>query len=179
MNMLNAKDLKVVFLTLMVVFITLGAACQIPENNQGKMVNRPAPDFTLKDLNGNSVRLSALLGKTVFFNFWATTCPPCVAEMPLFQELYNAWQDRSDVVFLSINLGEGAEKVRLFAERHRLTFPIFLDLNWEAGQVYQVHYTPSSCLVDKTGIIRFFEVGAFPDKAALDQKLAGFVSAQP
>ena len=99
--------------------------------------------------------------------------------MPIFQKLYNEWKDRGDVLFLSINLGEDAEKVRLFVERRNYSFPILLDADWQAGRVYQIHYTPTSCLVDNQGVLRLFSVGAFPDKAALDKKLAGFMPAQP
>ncbi len=180
MNIFNAKAFfKMALLTVLTAVIAAGAACAITQNNVVELVNRPAPDFTLKDLNGNNVRLSGLLGKTVLINFWATTCPPCVTEMPIFQKLYNEWKDRGDVLFLSINLGEDAEKVRLFVERRNYSFPILLDADWQAGRVYQIHYTPTSCLVDNQGVLRLFSVGAFPDKAALDKKLAGFMPAQP
>jgi thiol-disulfide isomerase/thioredoxin len=170
--------LRLVLLTVLTGVLMATVACEATENSVGDLIDRPAPDFNLKDLNGNSVRLSGLLGKTVFFNFWTTSCPPCVAEMPIFQELFNEWNSRNDVVFLSINLGEDANKVSLFAERRKISFPIFLDANWEAGRVYQIHYTPTSCLVDEKGLLRLFAVGSFEDKAALDKKLARFISAK-
>src|SRR5512138_1648113 len=48
---------------------------------------KPAPDFALKDLNGNTVRLADLRGKAVLLNFWATWCPPCKVEIPWFVDL--------------------------------------------------------------------------------------------
>jgi len=60
-------------------------------------------DFTLKDLEGNEVKLSSLKGKKVFLNFWATWCPPCKAEMPDIEKLYQETKD-SGLVILAINV---------------------------------------------------------------------------
>jgi peroxiredoxin len=155
------------------------AACKITENSTSKLINSPAPDFTLKDLSGNQVSLSGLAGKTVFINFWVTSSPTCVAEMPILQQLYDEWKGRSDAVFLSVNLGEGGDKIRLFLDRHNFTFPVLMDTDWEAGRFYQVHNTPTSCLVDKMGNLRFLRAGAFKDKPTLDKQLAEFISTQP
>jgi hypothetical protein len=53
-----------------------------------------------------------------------------------------------------------------------------MDHDWEAGRLYQVHYTPTSCLVDKTGYLKFLAAGAFTDKPALDNQLAAFIPTQ-
>ena len=63
----------------------------------------PAPDFQLEDNNGNLVSLSALRGKVVMVNFWATWCPPCRAEMPSMEKLNNAMAGE-DFVMLAINV---------------------------------------------------------------------------
>ncbi|MDA8432453.1 MAG: TlpA disulfide reductase family protein, partial [Nitrospiraceae bacterium] len=59
-----------------------------------KLDKQKAPDFTLKDLRGNHVTLSSLKGKVVLLNFWATWCPPCVAEMPELNKLYRKMASR-------------------------------------------------------------------------------------
>jgi peroxiredoxin len=164
----------------LICLLILPVGCQsLTENSGTELINRPAPDFTLKDLDGNGVQLSALLGKTVVMNFWSTTCPPCVAEMPIFQELYAEWSGRSDVVFLSLNLGEDAAKVRSFMQARNFTFPVLLDSNWDAAGLYQIRYTPTTCLVDSQGYLKFAVVGAFKDRAALDKQLSVFISVQP
>ena len=63
----------------------------------------PAPDFQLEDNNGNQISLSALRGKVVLVNFWATWCPPCRAEMPSMEKLNNAMAGE-DFVMLAINV---------------------------------------------------------------------------
>jgi thiol-disulfide isomerase/thioredoxin len=171
--------LKLVLILVLICVLIAPAACAITENSSTALIDNPAPDFSLKDLDGERIKLSGLPGKTVLINFWATTCPPCVAEMPIFQELYEEWEGRSEVVFISINLGEDAAKVRLFKERHNLAFPVWLDTEWEAGRFYQIHYIPTTCLVDNQGFLRFSIAGPFKDKAALDKQLSVFISPQP
>jgi peroxiredoxin len=151
----------------------------VTQNSDAELINHPSPDFNLKDLSGNGVQLSALLGKTVVMNFWATTCPPCVAEMPIFQQLYVEWSGRGDVVFLSINLGEDAARVRSFMQARNFTFPVLLDSNWDTAGLYQIRYTPTTCLVDRQGYLKSVVVGSFKDRAALDQAFSQFIPAQP
>lgn len=64
-----------------------------------------APDFTLKDLNGNSVTLESLKGRVVYLNFWATWCPWCVKELPDVETVYKQYKDK-DVVILAVDIGE-------------------------------------------------------------------------
>ena len=90
-------------------------------------VGQPLPDFTLPDLQGNKVQLSALRGKVVFINIWATWCPPCVEEMPTMQRLYDRLHDRGlEVLAISID-ALGAQVVKPFMQQYRLTFPALLD----------------------------------------------------
>src|SRR5690348_9107144 len=72
-----------------------------------------AQDFKLPNLDGKEVNLSGLKGKKVFLNFWATWCPPCKAEMPELEKLYQETKD-SDLVILAINLGDASDTVKDF-----------------------------------------------------------------
>jgi len=171
---------KLILALVLICLVILPGSCKpLTENSAQELIDRPALDFYLKDLEGNPTRLSDLLGKTVVIHFLSSTCPPCVAEMPIFQELYAEWSGRSDVVFLSINLAEDAAKVRTFLERRNYTFPVLMDSNWDAGRIYQVHYIPTTCVVDSQGYLRFMASGPFKDRAALDKILSAFIPAQP
>ncbi len=80
--------------------------------------------FQLKALNGEITSFAELKGKTVFINLWATWCPPCIAEMPEIQNLYD--QVGSDnVVFVMISLDDEAEKAKKFIDRKEYTFPVY------------------------------------------------------
>ncbi|MDO8491296.1 MAG: redoxin domain-containing protein, partial [Dehalococcoidia bacterium] len=87
-----------------------------------------APDFTVKMLTGETLRLSDLRGKPVFLNFWASWCPPCRAEMPILQQVFEdkALSDRG-LVLLGIDLGEDPATVDSFMKSNGLSFTVLLD----------------------------------------------------
>ena len=72
----------------------LGMGHKTTLNNGDATRDNPAPQIMLTELNGNPIELSSLKGKPVFMNFWATWCPPCVAEMPFINELYPEYKDK-------------------------------------------------------------------------------------
>jgi len=133
-------------------------------------LDKPAPDFTLKDLDGNTVRLSDLRGKVVFLNFWATWCPPCRAEMPDIEKVHRKYRDQ-DVVVLGIDLRESASTVRPFVEDGGYTWAFLLDTTGEVGSMYRVGAIPTSFFIDKKGIIRAVTIGGMT-AATMEAKLA-------
>jgi cytochrome c biogenesis protein CcmG/thiol:disulfide interchange protein DsbE len=133
-------------------------------------IGKPAPDFTLQDLDGNTVRLSDFRGKVVFLNFWATWCPPCRAEMPAIETLHRKYRD-GDVVVLGIDLRESASTVRAFVEEGGYTWTFLLDTTGRVGSMYQVRGIPASYFVDRKGIIRAVAIGGMTG-ATMEAKLA-------
>lgn len=118
-----------------------------------------APDFTLTDVEGNEVTLSELKGKKVFLNFWASWCPPCKAEMPDIEKLYQETKD-SDLVILAVNLGEDKDLVSSFLTKNKYNFPVLLDLKQSVGADYQIRSIPTSYFIDKEGYVRAGKIGA-------------------
>ncbi|ASK64034.1 alkyl hydroperoxide reductase [Virgibacillus phasianinus] len=118
-----------------------------------------APDFKLQTLNGETVQLSDYRGKRVLINFWATWCPPCRAEIPDLQKLY----ENKDVAILAVNM-TGSEKskgaVTEFAKKYGMTFPVLLDENADVTTTYQVRAYPTSYMIDSEGRIQFIALGA-------------------
>ncbi|RCW67007.1 peroxiredoxin family protein [Saliterribacillus persicus] len=118
-----------------------------------------APDFTLETLDGEQVNLSDYRGTRVFLNFWATWCPPCRAEMPDMQKLY----DNEDIQILAVNLTQSeknVEGVSEFVEELSLTFPIPMDVESEVSTLYRVQAYPTSYLIDQEGRIQYIGMGA-------------------
>jgi len=118
-----------------------------------------APEFTLKDLQGQEVKLSSLRGHTVLINFWATWCPPCRTEMPDLDAFYQDNQQRG-IVVLAINMHEDKDVVDRFVHSTGVTLPVLIDADGAAATAYNVNYLPTSFFVDPNGIIREMHIGA-------------------
>ena len=115
---------------------------------------RPAPSFTLKDIDGKTHSLAEYRGKVVLVNFWATWCPPCRAEMPSIEKLYASMKGKPFVV-LALDQGESVDSV--FAFMGQLTpsptFPVLLDDKSRTAHAFGVMGIPSTYLIDKQGRI--------------------------
>lgn len=145
---------------------------QSNENNQSNNDDKSGEehkvkpiDFTLSDQYGNKHSLSEYKGKTIFLNFWATWCPPCRAEMPYIEELYNEYnQNKDDVVILGIaspNLGrEGSEDhIKKFLDDKGHKFPVVFDENGAMVYQYGINAFPSTFIIDKEGYIKRYVPG--------------------
>ena len=135
----------------------------------GINVGELAPDFTLTDLEGNSVTLSEYRGKVVFINFWATWCPPCRAEMPDIESLYQEYKDKGLVV-IGIDIGEPEATVRQFVQRGGYSWTFVLDNTGGVAANYNIRAIPTSFFIDREGVIQAVNIGAMT-KRAMEIKL--------
>ena len=94
-----------------------------PQNELKLNINDTASQFTVQMIDGQKINLSELKGKVVLLNYWATWCPPCIAEMPDLEELYQAYKTQVDFYFVT---NDDPEKVSIFMKKHEYTFPIYL-----------------------------------------------------
>jgi peroxiredoxin len=125
-------------------------------------INNPAPSFTLPSLNGEAVSLSDYRGKWVFLNFWATWCPPCVAEMPELQKLHEGsfGNDPAQVAVLAVNNGEDRATAQAFMNEHKLSLPVVLDTDKAVSGQYVVMQMPITFMIDPDGVVRYQHIGA-------------------
>ncbi|WP_419887390.1 redoxin domain-containing protein [Neobacillus niacini] len=123
----------------------------------GLKVGAKAPDFELKALAGDTVKLSDFKGKKVMLNFWATWCPPCKAEMPAMEEFHKEAGD--DVVILAVNIDPHLD-VKAFVDENGITFPIPLDEEDKVNEMYQVLSIPTTYFIDTKGNIGNKYIGA-------------------
>mgnify|MGYP002633953449 CR=1 FL=1 len=87
-----------------------------------------APDFALRDLSNEEVKLSDLEGNVVLINFWATWCVPCMVEMPYIEELYTTHKDDGFVVLaVSADDARSASRVKPLVKSKQWSFPVLLD----------------------------------------------------
>ena len=117
-----------------------------------------AIDFTLTDQYGNSHTLSDYKGKTVFLNFWATWCPPCRAEMPDIQKMYETYDTEGDEALIVLGVaspdigGEKSEEgVKQFLEENGYTYPVLMDTTGEQFMNYGVFSYPTTYMIDRDG----------------------------
>ncbi len=164
------KMKKLILLSILALAL-LVAGCS---PTQGLKVGNPAPNFQLHNLDGEPVSLSDFRGESVLINFWATWCPPCRAEMPYLQQVYDEWSGIG-LVLLTINIGESSSKVEEFMQDYNLSFPVLLDTKRDVAQKYNVRGIPTTFFIDKDGIIQDMKVGAFQSKEEIESSLSKII----
>jgi len=126
----------------------------------GTKVGELAPNFTGTTLDGETISLSDLRGKTVLINVFASWCGPCRLEMPHLVEAADQFGDQ-EVVFVGINLQENPEAVQAFRDEFNVQFPLVLN---EDGSLTNNLYTPiglpTSWFIDQDGVVRYVFAGA-------------------
>jgi len=134
-----------------------------------------APDFELQTLDGEPISLSGLEGQVVLVNFWATWCPPCRAEMPGFQRVYEANRERGfTIVGLSTDVG-GTGPVRDFLVEYGITYPVAMANASVVRDFGGSNMLPTSYLIDREGRIRHTVKGYFAE-AALSRAVANLIA---
>ncbi len=134
------------------------------------IAGHPAPDFELKTLEGEVLRLSDFRGKPVIVNFWATWCGPCRAEFPDFQE---ASVDNADTLMIIGVNNTAADQVGLvgdFITEMGATFPIVLDESGETVKTYRILGLPTTVFVDADGVVNEVFTGPI-SKAYIESKI--------
>lgn len=113
-------------------------------------------DWQLENLKGEQVNMKTFKDKVIVVNFWATWCPPCVAEMPSFQDLYNDYGDR--VVFLFV-ANDKPDRVFRFMEKKELSLPVYFQVSKVPHQM-DSNSLPTTYVIDRRGTIVASKVGA-------------------
>lgn len=139
-----------------------------------------APDFTLDLLGGGDITLSELRGKPVMVNLWASWCPPCRAEMPAIQKVYQDYQELGLVV-LGVNTTnqDNEADAAAFVLEYGLTFPIPLDRDGSVSSRYGLRGLPTTFFIDRKGIIRSVVVGGPMSEAVIRSKVEDLLKETP
>ena len=143
----------------------------------------PAPDFSLQDQFGNTHTLSDYKGQVVFLNFWATWCPPCRAEMPDIQKLYEEYaaQETPEVVILGVaGPGNVDDKdtagIAAFLEENGYTYPTVMDEKGDLFVQYYITAYPTTFMIDKAGNVFGYVQGSMTEdvmRDIIEQTLSG------
>jgi thiol-disulfide isomerase/thioredoxin len=128
---------------------------EITEVRQNESMSADLPastkaDFNLKliDRDGKVTSLEALKGKVIFMNFWATWCPPCIAEMPSIDKLHEEMGD--EVAFVMLSLDQDFELAKAFDKRKGYNLPIYAPAS-NLPSMYQSSAIPTTYVIDAAG----------------------------
>ncbi|MBN2548608.1 MAG: redoxin domain-containing protein [Anaerolineales bacterium] len=136
-----------------------------------------APDFTLQTPAGEEVNLASLQGKPVIINFWASWCPPCRAEMPALERVYQAYQSQG-ITILAINATnqDNRQEALDFITANHLSFTVLLDLDGAVNEIFAVRSLPTTFFIDATGVIREVVIGGPMSEALLRVQIEQLLS---
>ncbi|MFD1316691.1 TlpA family protein disulfide reductase [Namhaeicola litoreus] len=128
------------------------------ENNENEKIELESYEWSLKSINGNDVNFSDLKNKVIIVNFWATWCPPCIAEMPSFQNLFDQFKEDEEVAFLFVTTDDRS-KVDRFLQKKEYNIPVYFPVN-QIPKELSSNSIPATFIIDKQGKIIVDKVGA-------------------
>jgi peroxiredoxin len=140
------------------------------------LMDKPgAPAATFTTLEGKSIALAELRGKVVLVNFWATSCPGCIKEMPGMVETYMQYKDRGFEIIAVAMSYDPPNYVLSFVQTRQLPFPVALDVDGAHARAFvNVQLTPTTFIIGKDGRIleqKLGELDFVKLKALLDREL--------
>ncbi len=121
-------------------------------------IGDPAPDFTMRYIDGKNVQLSDLRGKVIMLQFTASWCSVCRKEMPhIEREIWNKHKDRADFVLVAVDLKEDTAKIKRFIKATGISYPVILD---PEGSIFDLYAEKGAgvtrnVIIDKEGKIAF------------------------
>ena len=135
-----------------------------------------APEFSLPELSGQTLVLSAYRGKVVVLDFWATWCDPCREEIPHLVDLQNKYRDQG-LQIIGISMDDGPEPVRDFYQRYRMNYPVAMG-DAKIGELYGgVLGLPIAFLIGRDGRIAAKHIGA-TDLSVLEREIKALLQPQ-
>ncbi|KAF7600026.1 MAG: thioredoxin [Candidatus Dactylopiibacterium carminicum] len=140
----------------LISLIALLPACK----EESAQTGAAAPEIAAVDLQGEPVKLAQWQGRSIYLNFWSTTCGACLAEMPHLEALSREYRDRVEVV--AINVDPEDVSLQETLSKQGLTFPVIRDSLGMTRERYKVVGTPTSFVIGADGVLRQSFVGAPP-----------------
>lgn len=120
--------------------------------------NKNYLNFQLANAKGEVISLADLKGKVVFLNFWATWCPPCIAEMPSIQVLHHKFKNDKEVLILTVEVEGKIDKANQFMKRKNLNLPIYYPQSTIPTEIFKGNL-PTTIILDKEGNIAHTTLG--------------------
>lgn len=140
------------------------------------------PDFSLPLFSGyeyggrSEVKLSDFRGKVVVINFWASWCKPCEQEAAELQEAWMFYEPTGQVIFVGADYVDTEPEARIYLQKYGITFPNGPDMATRVSQLFRIQGVPETYFVDKTGTLRYVQVGPFTSLADIQQQVDKLLS---
>ena len=135
----------------------IGELAEVPAANAGPspshFINKPVLDFQVTDVRGETLSLTQYRGQVVLLDFWATWCPPCIAEMPNVKATYAKYKNQKFEI-IGISLDQSTAPLEAYIASEGLTWRQYWDNGGRISNMYNVRAIPSTFLIDGAGIIR-------------------------
>jgi len=143
---------------------------EIKKDTPAQELVQNSVSFSYYDASGQQVSISALKGKVVFINFWATWCPPCRAEMPSLNALYNKFKGDDRYVFLFISEDEDLSKAKTYLQKEGFDIPLASSTGTVPSQIYS-GTLPTTIVLNKDGqvVLKKEGIGAYNTPAFIKQ----------
>lgn len=154
---MSGYNFKMIVRLLLTLFLlTTSASYSFAATISGK-----APNFTLKSMSGENLKLSEYRGQVVMMNFWASWCAPCRQEMPLLEDLYKKYKGLG-FTLLGVNVEEDSRKASTLLRSIKVSFPILFDSKNKVSKLYKVSAMPTTIIIDRDGNMRYLHLGYKP-----------------
>ena len=152
-----------VLMILIAGLVLVAAGCGAPVQEEDRDLT-----FTLNDLDGNPVSLADSDGQVRIVDFWATWCPPCVEEVPMYKELHAEYGDRGvRILAISMDNEEDLDAVKAFVAKYEITYTSLMD-DGEVSRQYEAAGLPATYLLDQKGRMVKSFVGVKPKRVLVD-----------
>lgn len=119
----------------------------------------PTPPLALPDMGGRTRNLNQFRGNVVIVSFWATWCEPCRAEIPAMSAMAKRHREEG-LRLIAVNVGESAQKISAFVAKLPVAGVVLQDRNSTTSKQWDVAGMPGNFLVDRSGTLRFWHLGA-------------------
>jgi thiol-disulfide isomerase/thioredoxin len=146
----------------------------IVPTEQAPKVDFLAPSFKLKGLDGLNYQVGGARDKPLMINFWASWCGPCEEEAPDLIEVYKKYKGQFDLYAVNVTQGDKMADVKKFVKDQGYPFPVLLDPEGKATELYKFIFIPTSYLIDKNGVIQ--EVINVLPRKELDKKIKDLIN---
>lgn len=159
-TIITDKQNKVVRLLILTILAVLGgiAISEAYRKPVYPEVGSHIPNLSLRNLQGDRVKLSDYNGKVLVLHFWGSWCEPCAREMPTLQQAANDWKERN-VEIVGINVGEDALVVENYRKTVQVHFTMLLDAKQEAVRAFGIQPLPTTFFIQPNGNVHAIHIG--------------------